>query len=38
MRHKNQPVQTRRESQGWTTTKATSDNNNNKDHNDAGKL
>jgi hypothetical protein len=38
MRHNNQPVQTKRASQGWMTTKATSNNNNDNDHNDAGTL
>ncbi len=36
MRCNNQPVQTKRASQGWMTTKTTSDNNDDDNHNDAG--
>ncbi len=36
IRRNNQPVQMKRASRGWTTTEATSGDNNNDDHNDAG--
>jgi hypothetical protein len=38
MRRSNRPVQTKRASQGWKTTKATSNNNNYEDHNYAAHL
>jgi hypothetical protein len=38
MRCNNQPVQTKGKSGGWTTTKATSNDNGDNDHNEAGAM